>query len=448
MTTPGGRRALLLTVGTGDISRLEESLYVPLLKSIDTEPWARIVLLPSRSTIKYAEDILRRRAELNIEICPLSTGGMENDPDACYAHFEQQIGRLSAEGLTVADMVADFTRGTKAMSAALVLAAARHDVTLLRYIAGDRDVRGMVVAGSEEIVAISPAVATAHKRIDTALQFVDRGNFAGALALLPDDEDAASAWPAGLRVGALALKPALDFYAAWDRLDYQSAAKLAVADREPPSGWQRVWPTAAMRAWIVALAAPLPAPGEHAARAERLRLLAADLLANGERRIRDRQFEDAVLRAYRVLELIGQLRLFVHGLDSARLPPDHQAVQALAEKLAKKRSASFGNNKDGTLTAGRELVARLLKVLGDPLAERLLNFDKKSGLPRISDRNISVLIHGFQAVGPDQDRPLRDLYVALEELLREDGGPSASHSLAVARSLAFPVGPMSHPVAS
>lgn len=438
MTEPARRHVLLLTVGTGDNTRLEESLYAPLLKSINSERWTRVLLLPSESTIAHAEEIAHRRADLDIEICPLSNAGTENDPDACYSYFEHQIGRLRDEGFTAADMIADFTRGTKAMSAALVLAAARHDIPVLRYIAGDRDVRGMVVAGSEEIVAISPAIATAHKQLDMALQFVHRGNFAGALALLPADDAVFLTWLEALRERALALRPALDFYAAWDRLDYRSAAALNPPAAAPLKEWQAVWPTPGMTAWVARLAEPRAESGAHALMANRLSLLAADLLANGERRIRDRQFEDAVLRAYRVLELIGQLRLFTHGLDSACLPPDHQAVLVLGAKLAKKKSASFGtNNRDGTLTAGRELVARLLKVLGDPLAETLLDFDKQPNLPRISGRNKSVLIHGFEAVGPDEDVPLRALYRKLEQLLLNNAGDAARQGIEVARSLDF-----------
>jgi hypothetical protein len=246
----------------------------------------------------------------------------------------------------------------------------------------------------------------------------------------------------------LALRPALDFHAAWDRLDYQFAAKIVLAAAAPIVDWRRVWPKAAMREWVGRLAAPMPMD-EPAAMAERLRLLAADLLANGERRIRDRHFEDAVLRAYRVLELVGQLRLFSHGLDSGRLPRDHTAVQAVGAKLAKKGSAGFGTNKkDGTLTAGRELVARLLKALGDPLAQTLLNFDKQPDLPRISDRNFSVLIHGFQAVGPDDKQPMRALYRELEKLLIDDAGDLAREHLHVARSLDFSAHSISSPGAS
>lgn len=253
---------------------------------------------------------------------------------------------------------------------------------------------------------------------------------------MDDGSPNAGGWPATLANAVPALLSALRFYAAWDRLDYRTAAAIACPTAAPLPEWTPLWPTPDMASWVTELAAPAE-PTDHLAMAARLRLLACDLLANGERRIRDRHYEDAVLRAYRVLELVGQRRLFSHGLDSARLPPDHAAVRALGDKLAKKGSAGFGKNKDGTLTAGRELVARLLKQLGNELAKTLLNFDKQPGLPRISDRNYSVLIHGFQAVGPDDDAPLRALYRELEALLVRDAGDDAKAALLTARQTAF-----------
>lgn len=429
-------RALLLTVGTGDNKRLEETLYVPLLKSIDTEPWARITLLPSRSTIVHADEIKSRRPALPIDVRPLSDEGVENDPDRCYFHFEQEISRLQRDEFVSTDIVVDFTRGTKAMSAALVLAASRHDVAALRYIAGDRDLRGMVVPGTEDIVALSPAIATAQKRLDTALRLAEHGNFAGALEVL--QEDGVAAWPAGLAEAARAVRPALGFFAAWDRLDYRTAAAVDLACAAPLPEWQSLWPTTAARAWVAGLAS-IPPASDAAAMAARLRLLACDLLANGERRIRDRHYEDAVLRAYRVLELIGQIRLFDHGLDSGRLPSDHPAVRKLSAKLERNRSTGLGVRPDGSLTAAREQVARLLKVLGDPLASRLLGFDRQPTLPRVSARNDSVLIHGFQAIGPDDDALLRALYRGLEKLLIMDAGDAAQTALTTARQAGFSI---------
>jgi hypothetical protein len=190
-----------------------------------------------------------------------------------------------------------------------------------------------------------------------------------------------------------------------------------------------------MGRWVRDLADPLPeSPADKAAP---LRRLVADLLANGERRIRHHQYEDALLRAYRVLELVGQMRLFAHGLDSAALDPQHEAVRRLQDRLAKSKSTPLARSRDGkTLLASREQVARLLMELNDPLGKRLLDLGQKGGIkPR--DRNQSVLVHGFRAVGPADDAPLRDMYSDLETLLVEDAGPEARDHLRAARALDF-----------
>ena len=160
----------------------------------------------------------------------------------------------------------------------------------------------------------------------------------------------------------------------------------------------------------------------------------ADLLANGERRLRDQQFEDAVIRAYRVLELIGQIRLFDHDLDSAALPPVHPVVQKFQEELQKAKSAPLGANRSGQLVAAREQVARLLKRLGDPFGQRLIDMGNQ-GVVKPSVRNMSVWIHGFEAVSGSDPQPLRALYADLQKFIEDDGGPQAKHRLEVARSL-------------
>lgn len=313
-------RALLLTVGTGELARLEESLLSPLRKSIAKGEWTRVVLLPSRVTEPYAALLTETLSGGRLELPPLPAAGQEQDADACFAHFNEVIARLRDGGYAAADIVVDYTRGTKAMSAALVLAAVRHDLRTLRYITGERDGNGRVIAGTEEIFETSPAIATAQKTLDLALNLTRRGNFAGALALLPAEATAAAGWPEALGRIAQALRPALDFYAAWDRLDYRSAADVRLAEAPPAADWQPLWPTNAMMAWVAGLAAEA-ARTDHPAMAARLRRLAPDLLANGERRIRDRHYEDAMLRGYRVLELIGQLRLFDRGSIPPACPP-------------------------------------------------------------------------------------------------------------------------------
>jgi CRISPR-associated protein (TIGR02710 family) len=437
MEKPDRKPALLLTVGTGDVANLEQTLLVPIRKSIQQGEWAKVILIPSALTEAYARSVRESSQGLPIEIRPLPREGLENDVDGCYANLDELIAQLRAEGFEPHELVVDFTRGTKAMSAALVLAAVRHDLPRLRYIQGERDRRGMVIPGTEVVSEVQTTLATGRKQLDVSFRFFRGGNFAAALNLLPEAASpSAPLLPPELLEIAHRARPMLQFYAHWDRLDYKEACKIDLASPPPASEWTPLAPTPQMKEWVKHLAEPFSKgddPASYRGKGSQLRLLAADLLANGERRIRDGQFEDAVVRAYRVLELVGQIRLYDRGLDSARLPPNDPEVIALQAKLEKTKAQDrFGRNRDGTLSAARLLVARLLKDKHDPLARRLIATGETDLL---KGRNKSLLIHGFEASGPADRRPLKDLFRELEEIIVEDGGEDARRHLSLARSL-------------
>ena len=430
---PESGRILVMTVGTGDVTKLEETLFTPLRKSIATEGWARVILLPSSITEEYAQRLQQGLEGVEMAIRPLPAGD-ENDADRAYAHFDAVLAETLRD-VPPGRVVVDFTRGTKAMSAALVLAATRHEVPRLRYITGRRDQRGMVEAGSEDIRSIGTTVVAGHRRIDLARDLMRRGNFPAAEAVLPDlGHVLAGPYPSDLIETAKAVRTATRFYAAWDRLDYATAAQVDLS--APPAGdWEALWPLPAVRDWVKALACET-ARSDSAAMAARLRRLAVDLLANGERRLRQGQHEDALVRAYRILELIGQARLFDHGLDSGNLDPDHKAVQSLQKDLEKERK-SLKKKRNGKFEAGREQSARILKRCKDPLAKRLLDFERKASLsPTL--RNHSLLIHGFAACAPEDPEALRRLFADLAQLIQADNDPKTVNEwLAVARTPAF-----------
>ena len=432
MTRRSGR-TLVMTVGTGDLDRLDETLFTPLGKSIATDAWARVLLLPSRVTEEFARTLQERFDGVDVDVSPLPAGD-ENDADAAYAHFDGVLASVLKDAAPE-EVAVDFTRGTKAMSAALVLAATRREVPHLRYITGARDSRGMVMAGSEVVRETRTTAVAGHRRLDLARNLMLRGSFAAAETVLPDPEHPfAAVYPRDVIRMAGAVRTAARFYAAWDRLDYVSATAVEVG--VPPSDdWAPVWPSDAMRTWVLDLKHE-PDRSDHRAMADWLRRLVVDLLANGERRVRGGQHEDALVRAYRVLELIGQVRLFARGLDSANLDPDHEAVAAVQQRLAKKNDDPLTRGRRGELQAGRLQVARLLKQCGDRLAKRLLDFDRVPAL-KPTLRNTSVLVHGFVARAPENPGPLCRLFNDLEALVLEDAGRDAAEQLRIARSPAF-----------
>ncbi len=432
MTKPGGR-TLVMTVGTGDLDRLEETLFTPLRKSIATDAWTRVVLLPSTVTEDFARTLRSRLDGAATEVSPLPAGD-ENDADAAYAHFDRVLAGVLQDAAPE-DVVVDFTRGTKAMSAALVLAATRRAVPRLRYVAGRRDRRGMVEPGSEQVRAIRTTVVDGHRRLDLARELLRQGDFAAVANVLPDpNRSAAETYPDDLLAASRAVRAAARLYAAWDRLDYASAAAQKLGT-PPSSDWDQVWPTDAMRTWVTALDRE-PARADCPAMAAWLRRLAVDLLANGERRVRQGQNEDALVRAYRLLELIGQARLFDHGLDSANLDPAHDAVLAVQRESERKKRKPLSEGPSGELQASRFQVGRLLRHCQDPLAKPLLRFDNET-LLKPTLRNNSVLVHGFTARAPDDPALLRRLFRDLEGLARDACGWEVADWLRIARSPAF-----------
>ena len=406
MSMTGG--VLMATIGTGNKEELEATLFRPLEKSARRGDWVRIVLLPSTATSRLAEEFVRRCPDLAFEVKSLREDGMENDADACFGHFDGVLGKLLDDGWPAESIMADFTRGTKAMSAALVLAAVRRSLPSLRYVGGERDERGMVQSGKEEVMELPTALATGHRLLDEARSLMRSRDFSAVLTLVPD----LSVLPSALRPEGDRLRRLAAFYGAWDRLDYKEARSLAGSLDDAPGITDAI-------SWVQQLAKGPKHPSDHASMAQWLRAVACDLLENGRRRICDGRFEDSMVRAYRVRELMGQFLLFDLRMDSSSLDPESEPVKKLRDRLCKKGSQDFGRSQDlGRLTAGSHLAARLLKQMGEPSGSRLLKFDESESDKLGKRRNASILIHGFKVRAPSPPSAMETLYDDLEALLR------------------------------
>lgn len=399
-------KVLVLTVGTGNLDDLEGSLLMPLAKSLKDGEWSEAVLLPSTVTERSAER-LRKRFGTWIRVETLPSRNMENDYDDCFGYFDGTLAKLFSEGYRADQIVVDFTRGTKAMSAAAVLAAVRREVPVLRYMHGDRDSKGTVIPGTEKINEVRPELAVAHRDLDRASDLMSRGSFAAVLEVLERLTRDLGNLPESSRPReelldeVRTLRRRAEFFATWDRLDYGRAARLA---KKVNVGKAAEW---------VRRLAKRPDMEHHGQMAEWLCAVACDLLENGRRRLRDQHLEDARLRGYRVLELLGQIRLFDNGHNSSSIDPHHPDIEE-AKSLPGRHRPRFSGDPDRP-TAGRVAVALLLKHLGDDFGDELLELgQQKNGFEA---RNESILIHGFETFKPER-RSLEDLYVQLEQLLR------------------------------
>lgn len=413
MNRPG--KVLLLTVGTGTANDLEATVLQPFAKSLKKGEWASIVLFPSRSTDVNARLLQQAHSSLPIEIRSLRKEGQEENVDQCFAHFDSEIARLIDAGFEASSMVADFTRGTKAMSAGLALASVAHGIGSLRYIgAKKRDARGMAIPGAEVPSETSPESVLQRQAILRGISHLRAGNFKAAASLFPG-------WPTFQYPGPRSkeirwLGWAAAFWGAWDTFDYKVASQLAALDGLPTEwpAWVREFlPSDEQKKVLKVLCGPEPPKNKDNLRW--CRHLAADLLANAGRRISEGQAEEALVRLYRVFELMGQLRLFGHDLDTARLSASDPRVS----KWLQDKAIRLTPNHDGSYQIGREMTASLLSSLGDPLAAKLENLDWLGEFqPRL--RNTSILIHGFKARTRQRVKEVLRLHANVQAFLEEE----------------------------
>ncbi len=432
------QRVLILTVGTGNPNDLEGSLYAPLQKSISLGSWTQVVFFPSQNTKKHARELKRRYAESDIAftIRALPEPGMEDDADACFAFFNKKLRDILKDA-DASQVLVDFTRGTKAMSAALVLAAAAHEVPRFRYISGDRGgPSSTVIAGMENVGTFDTQALHARKQLDTIRSLFRHGRSAAVLDLLPP-RNVDPMPPKDLHESTLvAIRPLAEFFGAWDRLDYQGAAETLKTLPRPrvfPPELREFLPHTEVKGWVRRLAKQ-PNRSKYAQFATWLRLVVCDVLANGERRLHNGELEDALIRAYRVLEMLGQIRLFDKGLDSSALPESDRRIDYFQDHLRQKSEKPLAKARtEGCLEATRERAARLLEWLGDPLGPELLEVAKETNLS--GRRNQSILNHEFAARAPDSET-LKQVYEKMENLLLEDDTAAVEH-LKTARWLDF-----------
>jgi CRISPR-associated protein (TIGR02710 family) len=297
------------------------------------------------------------------------------------------------------EIIADFTGGTKAMSAALALAAGRWPCRV-SYVGGTertKDGVGVVASGKEQIVhAQNPWNTLGILALDEARLLLEKHSFGAAASLLRS---------ALIRVSDPARKDELnavatlaDALADWDRFQHRSALeKLEKLTRHTNNLETALGREAAQRLLQNAdhlrshLKKLINTPSNNG-QIGLSRELIFDLLANAQRRLDEERWDDATARLYRVLEAIAQLQLIGYGYcDTGSVP-----VDKLPEPLRTQLQTAADN---GVVKLGLQDAWRLLALLNNAVG---LKFQKSDLADRtrspLTARNQSILAHGFAPV--------------------------------------------------
>jgi len=297
-----------------------------------------------------------------------------DDFDSVYSGINDWLERNVQKGQ---EIVADYTGGTKTMSAALVAVALDRPGIRLQLVTGPRVNLVKVESGMEIPLPAGVARTRFRRQLAQALVPWRRHAYDEAETLLEDIGAPQDPRLLGEYHRALNLSRA---FAAWDRFQHDRAHELLSAHASQVG---TAWPS---------LLGDLSAmTGDRPAR-EPLRLF--DLWRNAQRRSIQGRYDDAVARLYRLLEWSAQWLLRTRaGIDTADVP-----AERVPEHL------TLHPNREGRFQAGLYQAWQLAAVHCGQEVNDFWKSESRHLLDLLKMRNHSILAHGFAPLGEEEWR--------------------------------------------
>ncbi len=307
-----------------------------------------------------------------------------DDFETCYREMVCVL-REEMKAAEHGEFIADYTGGTKTMSAALAAAAFRLGWKLGLVESPRPNVRQATLEGIAKIqrtVSLMFEELTARVRelfsvgqYDLAAEVLSQ-----AMREIVLDRDQEQFVQRAFQ--------ACKAVAHWDRFEYEEAAKhLRVIPLNVPLPVRRH--IEELAEWC-ARGGPPPYT------------LVWDLAANAQRRAEQGRYEDAILRLYRSIELLAQIRLReTHQLDTSNLDPEILERKLSHDPQRKESVMRMLGGLGSRLTAGLVASYLLLNALGDPLGHAFKAQWEQRTQRFVQLRNKAFMAHGFRPLGQE-----------------------------------------------
>lgn len=291
-----------------------------------------------------------------------------DDMEACYRTCEE-VSRNIKERFEKADnleVIANYTGGTKTMSAALAVYALDSGWPIKLNVGVRSDL--VKVKDGDTPTHISVGEIAWRRKLEAVRLMVEGYYYAEAQALL-ESILGSFALTGEKRKLTLKCKEICRGFNLWDRFDHQGA-----------KGALENYASSVLDQFLFLKS--LLGLTKKATGYEKV----VDLMLNAERRAYQRRYDDAVARLYRAVELLAQIRLEKdHGIKTGDLD-----LQKIPEHLRQK----YGDaDEDGKIRIGLRMAYSLLGDLGDEIGKSFREKEKPIG-DALKKRNESILAHG------------------------------------------------------
>ena len=383
----------------------------PLAASIMRWEPAKVVFVPSQGTRDKIKSVLKllcneqyRLGEGEYEVLVLSD---EQDFSKCVQEMHFGLKMTVKDWVSRSDShgcVADFTGGTKCMSAALAMVARACRTVQFSYVGGsrrDKDDVGIVISGREQVMHdVNPWAALGYQVVEDAVVAFNHHDYGEAAQWLILARNRSKAGVLKSELSALA--SFMEGYDLWNRIEYKEASgKFEECAK-------RLNDLATTLTGIIGKVELRQHLDKAKSRLEKLKEsrieppsgctqeLLEDLIANAERRKEEGRHVDAVERLYRATELAAQLRLWKkYKIDTAKV-----SLEELPKNMRRRLES---RSEDGEVKVGLQDAYELLNSKEDELGKIFtdeLKWNAENKKSPLTARNKSIAGHGFSPVSP------------------------------------------------
>lgn len=294
-----------------------------------------------------------------------------DDLDQIYLACSQAISTLN-QTHPDAQLIADYTGGTKSMSAGLVLAATETPELDLQLVTGNRSDLIKIHDGSHYTAQANIEHIRYQRSIEPFQQSWQRYAYseaeAGLKNLIPPRNNQQ-------RAALNRFRDLSNAFAEWDNFNHKEA--LQILQRYAPGL------SAEMKPY---LAIGMRLNDQNAQKQDAARLY--DLYHNALRRAEQGRYDDAIARIYRLIEWTAQWLLQQHcQIETANVPAEQIPTEV-----------ELSPNREGQYQAGLYAAWQLVKYKTNGAAAEFITQQEKNLLNHIKIRNQSILAHGFSPV--------------------------------------------------
>ncbi len=304
-----------------------------------------------------------------------------DDLDQIYSDCNQAIDRLTTD-YPEAKLYADYTGGTKSMSAGLIMAALENPDIELQLVTGNRSDLIKVHDGSQFSAQANIEKIRLQRQITPFKQCWRRYAYSEAEAGL---KNIRTPGDTQLRAALNRFRELSQAFAEWDNFNHDIA--FPILKRYAPKLPQTMKP-------YIDIAMRLNDRDQNKRNAARL----YDLYLNALRRAHQGRYDDATARIYRLIEWSAQWLLWQHCQIETNNVADEQIPDQV--KLSK--------NREGQWQAGLFQAWQLVKYKTHGGAAKFIKEHENTLLNHIKIRNQSILAHGCSPINQTQWQPLQD----------------------------------------